>query len=92
MNVLVLNVVTELSECVLISFYFILFYFYSALFQLSPPFYFQAHLSVILPQLFSYWFPLVYFSPQLFCCSLLHAYSLFFILLLFSHQIVSDSS
>ena len=59
------NIVPEVSETVLISFFFILFcfsYFHHSIFQLS--------------QLFCYWFLLVYFKFQLLCCSLLIACSL----------------
>jgi len=60
LNVGVFNVVPEVSEIVLISFYS--FILYSALWLLFPPFYLPAHFSVFLPQLFCYWFFLVYFS------------------------------
>ena len=43
--------------------------FYSALSQLFPPFHLSAHVSVLLPQLFCYWFHLVDFSFHLLCCS-----------------------
>ena len=60
LNVCVFNVVPEVSEIVLISFHS--FILYSALWLLLPPFYLPAHFSVFLPQLFCYWFFLVYFS------------------------------
>ena len=56
------------------SILFILF-LYSAPQQLFPPFYLPGHLSILLPQLFSYWFLLEYFQFQWLCCLLL----LFFI-------------
>ena len=48
-NVDVLNFVTVVSETVFISFHS---FFFILLFQLFPPFYLPAHLSILLPQLF----------------------------------------
>ena len=71
------NVVSEVSETVLISFPFTFKliiniyvpFLYSAPQQLFPPFCLPAHLFVLLSQLFCCWFFLVYFSFQLLCCS-----------------------
>ena len=49
--------------------FFSVFFLYSIPWQLFSPFYLPVHLSVLLPQLFCYWFLLVYFSFQLLCCS-----------------------
>ena len=40
------------------------FFLYSILWQLFPPFCPPGHLSVLLPQLFCYWFLLVYYSRE----------------------------
>ena len=53
-NVGTFNIVQEVSESVLN--YFSFFFLYSALQYLFPLFYFLGHLSVLLPQLFCYWF------------------------------------
>ena len=65
------SVVPVVSETVLISYHS--FICLTALWQLFLPVYFPSHLFALLLQLFCYWFLLVYFSFQLFCCS-----SLFF--------------
>ena len=42
----------------------------------TPPFCPPAHLSILLPHLFFYWFLLVYFSFQLLCCTTMFAFYL----------------
>ena len=54
---------------------------YSLLWQWCPSFCPPGHLSILRPQLFCYWFFLVYFSFQVLCCIFhlcLFVYSLFF--------------
>ena len=87
-------------------FLFLFFFLYSALLQLFPPFFLPGHLSVLLPQLFCYWVPLVYFFISvltlLIVCSLFSVFVKYFLylinlclhsiylLLLFSHYVMSD--
>ena len=87
--------------------FFSFFFLHSALLQLFPPFFLPGHLSVLLPQLFCYWVPLVYFFISvlilLIVCSLFSVFVKYFLylinlclhsiylLLLFSHYVMSDS-
>ena len=48
---------------------FSFFFLYSVSWQWIPPFCLPGHLSVLLPQLFCYWFLIVYFSFLLLYCS-----------------------
>ena len=65
LNVGVFDIVSEVSEVVLISFNY--FFPFSSLLHLFPPFYLPAHLFSLLPQLFYCWLP-----PECFWCQLLH--------------------
>ena len=58
--------------------FFSFFFLYSALQQLFPPFCPPAHLSILLPQLFCYWFLLEYFNFSNCVIHYLFVYSLFF--------------
>ena len=75
-NAGVFNVVPEgLLGCLhFFSFYFL----YSLLWQWFPPFCPQVHLSILLPQLFCYWFLLEYFNFSNCVIHYLFVYSLFF--------------
>ena len=54
-NVGAFNIVPEVSEGIFIS--LILFFLFSSLLHLFPPFYLPPHLSSLPPQLFYCWFP-----------------------------------
>ena len=62
----------------LYSFILILFFLFSSLLHLFPPFYLPPHLSSLLPQLFYCWFPPECFWSQLLHYSLLIDYFYFF--------------
>ena len=67
-NVGAFNVAPEVSETVLI---FLFFFLYFTPWQSFPSFFLPAHSSILLPQLFFYWFILIYFSFELLCSSLI---------------------
>ena len=56
--------------------FFSFFFLYSILQQWIPPFCLPGHLSVLLPQVFCYWFLLENFKFHLLCCSSLFVCSL----------------
>ena len=62
-NFVSFNIVTNVSEVVLISFNY--FFLFSSLLRLFPPFYLPPHLSSLLPQLFYCWFLTEWFWSHL---------------------------
>ena len=81
-NVSVFNVAPEISW--LSFFFFSSFFLYSVLWQWFPPFCPPDHLSIPLPQLFCYWFLLVYYLSLFVCFFFISCRSLVNISCLFS--------